>query len=185
MPLRGGQRPVWGRGEARRGAAEAVWEVRLQDVPSAWSQPCCDHHLPLHHPSVARAGTVPGLPAAHLLHRGTVRKYIITMDKPVIAAWSVQPHSTATSLLSYWLGIPEIQRRAQRACLQCLWDVFKSLFLISTCFFFLPISLMEMKDYFFSPLLSISLKWIAIILWSYLSSFLPPTCQKTTAVCVV
>lgn len=77
VPLRGGQRPVPGRGAAGRGAAEAVREVRLQGFLAARSEPRRDHHLPLRATAVTRAGADAGLPAARRLHQGTV-----TVQKP-------------------------------------------------------------------------------------------------------
>lgn len=71
VPLRGGQHPVRGWGEARRRSAEDVREVWLQGVFSARSEPRRDHQLPLHHDSVPRAGTVAGLSQTRFLHRGT------------------------------------------------------------------------------------------------------------------
>lgn len=71
VPLRGGQHPVWGWREARWRSAEAVWEVWLQGVFYARCEPCCDHQLSLHHPSVPRARALQSVPQNCFLHWGT------------------------------------------------------------------------------------------------------------------
>lgn len=98
VPVCRGQRPVWGRREAWRRAAEDVREVRLQGVLPPRSEPRCHHHLPVHHLAVVRAGTLQGLPQTWLLHRGTQSHGVSSLL--LCDGASPPPHPSALSTLT-------------------------------------------------------------------------------------